>query len=293
MRRRIKRVILLLTAIEVIGTSLGGCTLVQDITQASKTFFTQKTKQSATGFLEQIWETVESGVTTSEQKALSRFDADNSSIPAYDGISAYVVLHDNQPLFSKEDKERTDAFETYAELDKWGRCGVAYANICKELMPTEERGKIGSVKPSGWHSTKYNGYIEGNYLYNRCHLIGFQLAGENANEKNLITGTRYLNVIGMLPFENAVASYVRETGNHVLYRVTPVYEDDNLLASGVQIEAYSVEDKGAGICFHVYCYNVQPGITIDYANGDSYLTPNYQGEYQNAEVGVRKSEFSD
>ncbi len=167
---------------------------------------------------------------------------------------------------------RTDAFEVYSDLDKLGRCGVAYANICKELMPTEDRGEIGMVKPSGWHTVKYNDLIEGNYLYNRCHLIGYQLAGENANVKNLITGTRYLNVTGMLPFENADANYVDRTNNNVLYRVTPIFEDNNLVATYVQIEAWSVEDKGSGICYNVLCYNVQPGIAINYATGDSAAT---------------------
>jgi DNA-entry nuclease len=185
--------------------------------------------------------------------------------------SPYTVINDNVPYFSEEDKVRTDAFETYSELDSLGRCGVAYANICQELMPTEARGEIGSIKPSGWHTVNYHEYVDGNYLYNRCHLIGYQLSGENANEKNLITGTRYLNVEGMLPFENEVAEYVEETGNHVLYRVTPVFEEDNLVASGVQMEAYSVEDQGEGVMFNVYCYNVQPGITIDYATGESQL----------------------
>ena len=169
----------------------------------------------------------------------------------------------------------TEAFENYSDLDFLGRCGVAYANICKELMPTEERGEIGMVKPSGWHTVKYSDRIDGNYLYNRCHLIGYQLAGENANEKNLITGTRYLNVTGMLPFENEVADYVESTGNHVLYRVTPVFDGDNLVASGVQMEAESVEDNGAGVFFNVYVYNVQPGVIIDYATGDSEADPGY------------------
>ena len=149
---------------------------------------------------------------------------------------------------------------------------MAYANICKELMPTEERGEIGGIKPSGWHTVNYHDYIDGNYLYNRCHLIGYQLSGENANEKNLITGTRYMNVQGMLPFEDKVANYVEGTNNHVLYRVTPIFEGDNLVASGVLMEAYSVEDQGAGVMFNVYCYNVQPGIIIDYATGDSQLS---------------------
>jgi DNA-entry nuclease len=194
------------------------------------------------------------------------------AIPEFSGDSV-IEINNNEPSFSEEDKERTDGFETYSELDSLGRCGVAYANICEELMPTEERGKIGQVKPSGWHTVKYNGIVEGNYLYNRCHLIGFQLAGENANEKNLITGTRYFNAGdgGMLPYENEVAEYVKSTGNHVLYRVTPVFEGNNLVAKGVQMEAYSVEDNGKGISFHIFVYNVQPGIGIDYATGDSWL----------------------
>ncbi len=190
------------------------------------------------------------------------------AIPAYDG-KAYVAVNDNVPFFT-ESELTTDAFEYYSELDSLGRCGVTYANVCKEIMPTEERGKIGSVKPSGWHTVKYD-IVDGKYLYNRCHLIGYQLSGENANTRNLITGTRYLNIEGMLPFENMVADYVKETGNHVLYRVTPMFEGDNLVASGVLMEAESVEDNGAGILFNVYCYNVQPGVTINYANGESSL----------------------
>ena len=191
------------------------------------------------------------------------------SIPAYTD-AAYVAVNDNTPYFSDEDKQRTDPFETYSELDELGRCGVAYANICTELMPVEERGEIGQIKPSGWQTVKYD-CVEGKYLYNRCHLIGFQLAGENANAKNLITGTRYLNIQGMLPFENKVADYINDTNNHVLYRVTPVYKDDNLLASGVKIEAKSVEDNGEGIKFNVFVYNIQTGINIDYKTGSSSL----------------------
>ena len=187
-------------------------------------------------------------------------------VPAYSG-KPYVVVNQNTPFFSKKDHTKKP-FETYSRLDSYGRCQTAFANICKEIMPTEERGAIGSVKPSGWHTVKYNN-VEGKYLYNRCHLIGYQLSAENANERNLITGTRYLNMDGMLPFENMVADYVKETSHHVLYRVTPVFKGKNLLASGVLIEAYSVEDEGRGISFCVYCYNVQPGIKIDYATGDS------------------------
>ncbi len=198
------------------------------------------------------------------------------AIPAYDG-KAYVAVNNNEPFFTDSDMTTT-AFENYSDLDSLGRCGVAYANICKEIMPTEERGKIGMIKPSGWHTVKYD-VIKDRYLYNRCHLIGYQLAGENANPKNLITGTRYLNVEGMLPFENLVADYVNNTGNHVLYRVTPMFSGSNLVANGVLIEAKSVEDNGGGILFNVYCYNVQPGIGINYENGDSWLdgtTPQQQ-----------------
>lgn len=190
------------------------------------------------------------------------------NVSEYSG-DPYKEVDGNIPQFD-EDEYTTEAFEIYSELDALGRCGVAYANICQELMPTEERGQIGSVKPSGWHTVKYNGIVDGNYLYNRCHLIGFQLAGENANKKNLITGTRYLNVVGMLPFENMVADYVQETDHHVLYRVTPVFEGDNLVASGVQMEAASVEDDT--IRFNVFVYNIQPGISIDYATGESWIT---------------------
>ena len=190
------------------------------------------------------------------------------AIPAYDG-KAYVAVNNNEPFFTDSDMTTT-AFENYSDLDSLGRCGVAYANICKDIMPTEERGKIGMIKPSGWHTVKYD-VIKDMYLYNRCHLIGYQLAGENANPKNLITGTRYLNVEGMLPFENLVADYVNNTGNHVLYRVTPMFSGSNLVANGVLIEAKSVEDNGGGILFNVYCYNVQPGVGINYENGDSWL----------------------
>ena len=192
-----------------------------------------------------------------------------SEIPAYSG-EAYVVINENVPFFT--DKEITDqSYESYSALDMYGRCGVTIACIGQDIMPTEERGAIGMIKPSGWHTVKYD-IVDGKYLYNRCHLIGYQLSGENANEKNLITGTRYLNVVGMLPFENEVAEYVEETGNHVMYRVTPIFEGNNLVASGVEMEALSVEDNGQGVCFHVYVYNVQPGITIDYATGESWLT---------------------
>lgn len=192
--------------------------------------------------------------------------ADLAAIPEYTG-SAYTVLNDNIPDFPEEDFTE-ESFETYSDLDSLGRCGVAYANIGEGLMPTTKRGSIGQIKPSGWHTVKYDS-VDGKYLYNRCHLIGYQLTAENANEKNLITGTRYLNTEGMLPFENMVADYIKETGNHVLYRVTPLFDGNNLVATGVQMEAESVEDKGDGILYNVFCYNIQPGITIDYKSGDS------------------------
>lgn len=188
-------------------------------------------------------------------------------VPAYKG-AAYIVLNNNVPGFTQSEMT-TEPFEIYSPLDSFGRCGAAYANICREIMPTEKRGKIGQVKPSGWHTIRYD-FIDGMYLYNRCHLIGYQLAGENANKQNLITGTQYLNVEGMLPFENMTADYVKATGHHVLYRATPVFVGTNLLALGVQLEAKSVEDSGAGLEFNVFCYNVQPGVGIDYATGDSW-----------------------
>lgn len=196
-----------------------------------------------------------------------------SDIPAFSG-EPYVVIDDNEPNFPEEDFT-SEGFEEYSPLDDLGRCGVAYANVGIETMPTEERGSISNVKPTGWQSVQYD-FVDGKSLYNRCHLIGFQLTGENANRQNLITGTRYMNVDGMLPFENMVADYVKETENHVLYRVTPIFEGDNLVANGVQMEAESVEDKGEGVCFNVYVYNNQPGVTIDYATGDSWASDEEQ-----------------
>lgn len=193
---------------------------------------------------------------------------DMSNIPQYSGNS-YVVLNNNKPNFTDEDYSK-GSFEEYSELDALGRCGVAYANVSVNTMPTEERGSIGQIKPSGWHTVKYD-IVSGKYLYNRCHLIGYQLTGENANPKNLITCTRSMNTEGMLEFENQVADYVKETNNHVLYRVTPIFEGNNLVASGVQIEASSVEDKCEDVCFNVYVYNVQEGIDINYLTGDSHL----------------------
>ena len=198
------------------------------------------------------------------------YTSDDTKIPEYNG-EPYCEINKNQPTFT-DNEITTASYEIYSELDNLGRCGVAKACISEDLMPTEKRGNIGMIKPSGWHTVKYPDYIIDNYLYNRCHLIGYQLTGENANEKNLITGTRYLNVSGMLPFENEVADYIHETGNHVMYKVTPLFIDDELVARGVYMEAYSVEDHGNGVSFNVYCFNVQPQITIDYKTGDSYIT---------------------
>lgn len=197
---------------------------------------------------------------------------DLSTIPQYT-TSPYVELNNNNPYFTEKDYT-TEPFEKYSEWDELGRSGIAYANVCKETMPREgeERGEIGNIKDlSGWIQKRYDNLIKDKYLYNRCHLIGYQLTGENANEKNLITCTRYMNTTGMLPFENEVADYVKETGNHVLYRVTPDFKESNLVASGVEIEAKSIEDNGAGVSFNVYVYNVQKGIGIDYATGESHL----------------------
>ena len=198
---------------------------------------------------------------------------DESDIPAAqaDEETPYMVLNGNVPEFTDEDLAR-DVFESYSELDSLGRCGQAFAMLGRELMPDGERQSIGQIRPSGWQTVRYDDLIPDKYLYNRCHLIGYQLSGENANEKNLITGTRYMNVEGMLPFEDQVADYIEETGNHVLYRVSPIYEGDELVARGVRMEALSVEDSGSGICFNVFVYNIQPGITIDYATGDSHRT---------------------
>ncbi len=202
-------------------------------------------------------------------------------IPAYSG-TPYTEVNGNKSYFT-EAELTTQSFETYSELDSLGRCGMAYANVGQDLMPTEPRGEIGAVKPSGWHLVKYDN-VDGKYLYNRCHLIAYMLAAENANPQNLITGTRYLNVQGMLPFETKVCDYVKNTGNHVLYRVTPIFDGDNLLADGVLMEAYSVEDAGEGICFCVFAYNVQPGIGIDYATGDNWAESS--GTYQSTEASV-------
>ena len=219
-----------------------------------------------------LWESYENSdflqVTENENKqSKEERSFELTEIPEFCELP-YVVLNNNLPFFT-ENEYTTEPFEKYSDLDELGRCGVAFANVCQEIMPNQKRGEIGNIKPTGWHTVRYDDLVEGKYLYNRCHLIGYQLAGENANEKNLITGTRYMNVNGMLPFENQMASYVSETNHHVLYRVTPIFEEENLVAKGVQMEAFSVEDQGKGICFHVFVYNAQPQITINYATGES------------------------
>jgi DNA-entry nuclease len=196
----------------------------------------------------------------------------NRETVVYNG-DLYVTVNNNEPDF-KEEELNAEPYEFYSELDRFGRCGYAMACLSKELMPTDERTGIGHIKPSGWQSVQYD-FIDGKYLYNRSHLIGFQLAGENDNEKNLITGTRYFNATGMLAFENMVADYIKETGNRVLYRVTPEYTDSDLVAYAVRMEAKSIEDNGEGICFHVLVYNVQPGVIIDYKTGESKVDEEY------------------
>lgn len=259
-----KKVNIILSLLLSLAITLCGCTSVQETETKTGTIGIEQQTQVNDEVPEQVEENTEEPKEETTETSTASFDL--SSIPAYSG-KVYVAVNNNTPYFTKSDLTET-SFEKYAPLDSLGRCGVAYANIGKDIMPTEERGSIGMVKPSGWHSIKYEN-VDGKYLYNRCHLIGYQLSAENANTSNLITGTRYLNIQGMLPFENMVADYVKGTNNHVLYRVTPIFEGNNLLASGVLMEGYSVEDNGEGICYNVYCYNVQPGIIIDYATGDS------------------------
>ena len=260
----------------LIALLIGGCGSETESRQTDA--ITQQTLTETADTLEETQEqraVVASDETESAAKTqdeITDYATEKSSVLTMDEIPAfadapYVVIDDNEPDFQESDYSET-SYEYYSDLDELGRCGVAVSNIGKDLMPTKKRGSIGKVKPSGWHTVKYD-FVDGKYLYNRCHLIGYQLTAENANEKNLITGTRYLNVQGMLPFENMTADYVKETGNHVLYRVTPVFEGSNLVASGVLMEAESVEDKGEGILYCVYVYNVQPGININYATGDS------------------------
>lgn len=231
-------------------------------------YVTEKTELPETGVVEEYENATqkENGEKTlSEKDFLKNFSLEN--VPEYTN-EPYAIINNNIPYFTNEEMT-TNSYESFSELDELERCGVVHASVGQDLMPTEEREYIGYIKPTGWQVSKYD-WIDGAYLYNRCHLIGFQLTGENANERNLITGTRYMNVQGMLPFENEIADYVEKTDNHVMYRVTPIFEDDNLVASGVLMEAKSVEDSGVGVMFNVYCYNVQPGIEIDYATGANY-----------------------
>lgn len=254
-------------------TSTTDTTMADVSTEATDTASeSQKTDATdQTGLSEQTDQTNQSNSETqyAENKVTEAPPFDASDIPAYTGDN-YIVIHDNVPYFDASELA-TASYEYYSDLDDLGRCGFCVADIGTDLMPTEERGEIGSIKPTGWQQNKYMGVVDGNYLYNRCHLISYQLTGENANEKNLITGTRNFNEKGMLPFENMVADYIKETGNHVLYRVTPVFDGNNLLADGVLMEAESVEDEGAGILFCVFCFNVQPGIVIDYTDGSNHL----------------------
>ena len=261
--RRLKTILASVCGVGVIGT--GAYLAVNQLNLPGITSSSKSSSQS---------------VYLNEDNSLSKVDWSNISIPDYSAVNKpYVEINSNVPFFTTEDLAEygNKAYEYYSELDSLGRCGYAFASVCKETMPVdgEERGEIGSVRPSGWAQAKYEGLVDSNppYLYNRCHLIAWCLTSENANEKNLITGTRYFNVEGMLGFEEKVAKYLSSNpGNHVLYRSTPLFEGNNLLASGVLIEAYSVEDNGKGISFCVYCYNVQPGVEINYSNGESKVS---------------------
>lgn len=263
----------LITPLLILLLLLSGCSKIQD-TAYSSASQSNKIQDTADTFASQ----------TSSISSVASI----SDIPAYSGKD-FIIINGNVPDFS-DDELTTEAFESYSELDSLGRCQTAYANICLDIMPTEKRGSIGMIKPSGWHTVKYNDIVDGNYLYNRCHLIGYQLSGENANEKNLITGTRWFNVQGMLPFEDAVANCVKENNIHVLYRVTPVFDGDNLVAKGVHMEAKSVEDNGSLICFNIFVYNIQPGIEIDYATGESSLKSDYEAEIKSAEASLCSSD---
>ena len=263
----------------IVSLSLTGCT-VQDIkdgyniaTQiASILREDEQTESSEELILIETQQTVGSNNTEGEHIYASSPNLDKIEIPEWAG-SPFVEINNNIPFFTFEEKKVDDAFEYYADLDELLRCQLAYANVCLETMPEFERGSINEITPSGWDNKKYS-IVDGGWIYNRCHLIGWQLTAEDDNECNLITGTRYLNIQGMLPFENKVAKYITDNDDmdyHVLYRVTPLFNDNDLVASGVLMEGYSIEDKGKGIQFCVYCYNVQPGITIDYKTGNNWL----------------------
>lgn len=257
MKRRVKRILALCAIVSGIGTAKYNFPIEYRIDNIAFTSIPQ-----------QVVEEIKTNIVADDVPLQDRENT-YTDIPVYSGDSC-TIINNNIPFFTSEDIS-VQPFEYYPDLDSLGRCQSVYANICQELMPTQERGKIGHIKPSGWHTVKYNGLVDGNYLYNRCHLIGYQLAGENDNEKNLITGTRWMNTEGMLPYENMIAEYVHTSGNHVLYRVTPMYKGDNLVCHGVLMEAYSVEDNGSGICFCVFAHNIQPGIVIDYKTGESHL----------------------
>ena len=278
--------IIALCALAGIGTGVLPEWLGDDVTQDL---------QQQSGIDEKETESSITGIAEADQDekklaaSLGMIDFDLDTIPEYSG-EAYVAINGNEPDFAEKDLT-TKSYEFYSELDHLGRCGVTVACLGQDLMPTEDRESISHVKPSGWVQGQYD-FVDGNSLYNRCHLIGFQLAGENANEKNLITGTRYMNTIGMLPFENMVADYIKETGNHVMYRVTPIYDSGNLVASGVQMEGYSVEDEGDGIYFNVYAYNVQPGVEIDYATGENQAVVTEEtGEVQDFVLNTGSKKF--
>lgn len=265
-----KKSIFLLVSLLIYFLIISGCeqksAIKSDIEQQTEsTANAESTTSSSAVTTTEVPTTVEKTTPTVAKPHTIQLD----DIPPYSG-TAYIEINGNSPFFTPDDYT-TSSYEYYSDLDSLGRCGVAYACVGKDLLPTEKRGEIGMVKPSGWHTVRYDDLISDKYLYNRCHLIAYELSGENANEKNLITGTRYMNIEGMLPFENRVHDYVENTGNHVLYRSTPIFEGNDLVANGVLLEGFSVEDSGSGISFCVYCYNVQPGIEIDYDTGDSHL----------------------
>lgn len=265
MKEHIKKITSVILVTLIICITFSGC---NNIFESFVSAVKEADGDTEDNELQKKYNSSNSDFETSTGQSTNNTHVDLDEIPSFSD-SSFIKINGNIPYFTK-DEYTTSSYEYYSDLDELGRCGVCYACIGQDIMPTEERGPIGMVKPSGWHTVKYD-IVDGKYLYNRCHLIGYQLAGENANEKNLITGTRYLNVTGMLPFENVVAQYVQDTNNHVLYRVTPIFNGDNLLANGVLMEAYSVEDNGKGVCFNVFCYNAQPGISIDYKTGESEL----------------------
>lgn len=288
-RKRLKIVVTVLTLLSLLSSCSSGAPLNKTLSKKIGTKFnTQETSAAAetevaksASILDKIISDVDESASNvaestteivSYETILGTFDY--KEVPEYSG-TAYAVMNGNEPYFSENEMSNV-SYQEFTELDSLGRCGIAKASVGKDIMPTEKRGEIGMVKPSGWHQNKYDSIKDFDnapgYIYNRCHLIGYQLTGQNANEKNLITGTRYLNVTGMLPFENEVAEYVEETGNHVEYHVTPVFVDDELLSRGVLMEAESVEDNGAGVKFNVFCYNVEPGIDIDYKTGENWLS---------------------